>query len=104
MTQGGVLESTLTELQKQSEETFISSLEQLANQMLVKVETPPRDLSPTPAILHLLAILRDMLSTASMNEGREQDMVKVNKIQLHSQVLRNTIKIEHSRLVSDWRN
>lgn len=45
--------------------------------MLVKVETPPRDLSPTPAVSQLLALLRDMLSTASMNEGREKDMSKV---------------------------
>lgn len=46
--------------------------------MLVKVETPPRDLNPTSAITQLLSLLRDMLSTASMNEGREKDMGKVN--------------------------
>lgn len=77
MTQRGLLESTLNELQEKSEQTFLSSLQQQVNNMLVRVEAPPRDLSPTPAITHLLAVLRDMLSTASMNEGREWDMGKV---------------------------
>jgi hypothetical protein len=74
---GGVLEATLVELQERSEQTFLTSLQQQVNNMLVRVEAPPRDLSPTPAINHLLAILRDMLSTASMSEGRESDMGKV---------------------------
>lgn len=71
------MEATLTDIQEKSEETFLSCLQQQVNTMLVKVETPPRDLSPTPAITQLLALLRDMLSTASMNEGREKDMGKV---------------------------
>ncbi|KAJ3629513.1 hypothetical protein MTP99_013905 [Tenebrio molitor] len=74
---GGVLEATLVELQERSEQTFLTSLQQQVNNMLVRVEAPPRDLSPTPAINHLLAILRDMLSTASMSEGRESDMGKI---------------------------
>lgn len=77
VTQGGLLETTLTEIQDKSEQTFFVSLQQQVNTMLVKVETPPRDLTPTPAITQLLAVLRDMLSTASMNEGREKDMGKV---------------------------
>lgn len=71
------MEATLAEIQDKSEQTFLSALQQQVNNMLVKVETPPRDLSPTPAITQLLAVLRDMLSTASMNEGREKDMGKV---------------------------
>lgn len=74
------METTLAEIQDKSEQTFLSSLQQQVNNMLVKVETPPRDLSPTPAITQLLAVLRDMLSTASMNEGREKDMGKVISI------------------------
>lgn len=77
VTQGGLLETTLNEIQEKSEQTFLLALQQQVNNMLVRVETPPRDLSPTSAITHLLAILRDMLSTASMNEGRESDMGKV---------------------------
>lgn len=76
--QGGSLETILTEIQEKSEQAFIIALQQHVSSMLVRVETPPRDLSPTPAINQLLAVLRDMLSTASMNEGREVDMGKVN--------------------------
>ncbi|CAH0546527.1 unnamed protein product [Brassicogethes aeneus] len=74
---GGLLEETLEELQKKSESAFLTSLQQQVNNMLIKVEAPPRDLSPTPAINLLLSILRDMLSTASMSEGREVDMIKI---------------------------
>lgn len=74
---GGILEETLDQLQKQSETVFLTSLQQQVNSMLIKVEAPPRDLGPTPAITHLLSIMRDMLSTASMSEGREVDMIKI---------------------------
>lgn len=77
LVRGGQLEDTLAELLEKSEQVFLNSLTQQVNGLLVRVEAPPRDLSPTPAISHLLAILRDMLSTASMSEGRETDMVKI---------------------------
>lgn len=77
---GGALEIVLNELQERSENVFLISLQQKVNNMLVRVEAPPRDLSPTSAVNHLLAILRDMLSTASMSEGREHDMAKVISI------------------------
>lgn len=64
--------------------------------MLVRVEAPPRDLSPTYAVNHLLAILRDMLSTASMNEGREYDMNKVNvRLALEFYVISYSIFCNH---------
>lgn len=72
-----MLATTLSELQEKSEQTFLLALQQQVSSALVRVEMPPRDLSPTPAITHLLAVLRDMLSTASMSEGRETDMGKV---------------------------
>ncbi|KAK4876961.1 hypothetical protein RN001_009467 [Aquatica leii] len=77
VSKGGLLEVTLTELQEKSEQVFLLALQQQVSNALVRVETPPRDLSPTPAISHLLAVLRDMLSTASMSEGRETDMGKI---------------------------
>lgn len=86
-TEGGLLATTLTELQDKSEETFILSLQQQVNNALIRVETPPRDLSPTPAINHLLSVLRDMLSTANMSEGRETDMLKVFKFDMHTKYL-----------------
>ncbi|XP_050303106.1 conserved oligomeric Golgi complex subunit 6 [Anthonomus grandis grandis] len=73
----GQLEETLSDLLLKSEKSFLDSLKQQINSLLVRVESPPRDLSPTTAITHLLNILRDMLSTASMSEGREIDMVKI---------------------------
>ncbi|XP_044753342.1 conserved oligomeric Golgi complex subunit 6 [Coccinella septempunctata] len=74
---GGALEITLTELQNSSEKTFLSTLSQQISNMLIRIEAPQRDLSPTPAIIHILAILRDLLSTANMSEGRETDMMKI---------------------------
>ncbi|KAJ8937285.1 hypothetical protein NQ314_011965, partial [Rhamnusium bicolor] len=72
----GLFEQTLIELQNRCEQVFLVALQQQVNNMLIRVEAPPRDLSPTPAVNNLLAILRDMLSTASMSEGREVDMGK----------------------------
>lgn len=72
-----MLETTLLELQDKSEQTFYKSLNNQISNMLVRVEAPPRDLSPTSAINNLLALLRDILSTASMSEGRDFDMTKV---------------------------
>lgn len=63
------MEETLSLMLEKSEQVFISSLRQQIDGLLVRVEAPPRDLSPTSAISHLLAVLRDMLSTASMSEG-----------------------------------
>ncbi|KAK5642430.1 hypothetical protein RI129_008597 [Pyrocoelia pectoralis] len=77
VSEGGLLALTLSDLQEKSEQIFLLALQQQVANALVRVETPPRDLSPTPAISHLLAVLRDMLSTASMSEGRETDMGKI---------------------------
>lgn len=74
-----MLDETLKELQEHCERVFLVSLQDQVNSKLVRVEAPPRDLSPTSAISSLLLILRDMLSTANMSEGREFDMGKVNK-------------------------
>ncbi|KAL3283844.1 hypothetical protein HHI36_018014 [Cryptolaemus montrouzieri] len=73
----GALESILTELQNHSEQAFLTALSKQINNMLIRIEAPQRDLSPTPAITHILAILRDLLSTANMSEGREVDMMKI---------------------------
>lgn len=67
------------ELQEKSEYAFFKALESQVSNMLVRVEAPPKDLTPTSSINSLLLILRDMLSTASMSEGRESDMVKARK-------------------------
>lgn len=77
MCKRGLLETTLLELRDKSEQTFYQCLDNQISNMLVRVEAPPRDLSPTSAINNLLALLRDILSTASMSEGRDSDMIQV---------------------------
>ncbi|XP_018574579.1 conserved oligomeric Golgi complex subunit 6 isoform X2 [Anoplophora glabripennis] len=72
----GSLEKTLLDLQNLCEQVFFTTLQQEVNNALIKVETPLRDLSPTPVVNNLLALLRDLLSTANMSEGRENDMKK----------------------------
>ncbi|KAF5303346.1 hypothetical protein FQR65_LT08259 [Abscondita terminalis] len=96
VSEGGLLDITLTELQEKSEEVFLLALKQQVSNALVRVETPPRDLSPTPAISHLLAVLRDMLSTASMSEGRETDMGKI--VQCILEPLLRAVNEQASRL------
>ncbi|KAG5883934.1 hypothetical protein JTB14_003756 [Gonioctena quinquepunctata] len=75
----GLVEDTLIDLQEKCEKAFFSTLQQMVDKKLVRVEAPPRDLSPTLAITNLLATLRDMLSTSNMSEGREEDMVKITQ-------------------------
>lgn len=74
----GVLDEALSALVDNAEKTFLTSLQSQVNNKLIRVEAPPRDLSPTSGITSLLALLKDMLSTANMSEGRESDMGKVN--------------------------
>ncbi|KAJ8912949.1 hypothetical protein NQ315_000004 [Exocentrus adspersus] len=75
----GSLENTLVNLQNMGEQVFFTTLQQEINNMFIKIESPVRDLVPTPAIHNLLALLRDMLSTANMNDGREIDMKKITQ-------------------------
>ncbi|CAG9862080.1 unnamed protein product [Phyllotreta striolata] len=73
----GLIQETLQQLQDNSEKAFLTTLQTQVDSKLVRVEAPPRDLSPTSAVTNLLAVLRDILSTANMSEGRETDMVKI---------------------------
>lgn len=75
---GSNLEATLLELQKCSEKAFLSALQiQVKQQLLERVEAPPADLSPSPGIPHLLSLLRDLLSLASIAEGKQEDISKI---------------------------
>lgn len=65
---------------------FLAVLQHQVNSALIRVEAPPRDLSPTSAINQLLSVMRDMLSTASLSEGRETDMGKVCNFSLQKTV------------------
>lgn len=95
---GGLLEITMIELKEKSEQAFLIALQHQVTSALVRVETPPRDLGPTSAITNLLSILRDMLSTASMSEGRETDMEKI--VQCVVEPLLRAVNEQASRLPS----
>lgn len=77
---GSSLAITLTELYSNSEKAFLSTLQvQVKQQLLERVEAPPADLSPSPGISLLLALLRDIVSIASVAEGRQDDITKVGE-------------------------
>ncbi|XP_054276393.1 conserved oligomeric Golgi complex subunit 6-like [Macrosteles quadrilineatus] len=75
---GSSLEATLSELHSNSEKAFLSTLQsQVKQQLLEKVDAPPPDLSPSPGIPPLLTLLKEIISIASVAEGRQDDINKV---------------------------
>lgn len=76
-----LLESTLKELQDQARQAFLSALQiQVKTELSDGVETPPADLVPAPGVTRLLAVLREVLSVASMAETRQKDLTEVRAI------------------------
>lgn len=82
--QGGNLEQCLTELQKSSEEIYLNSLSNQVRNILQKnaisgtnLEPPQRDLVPPGSVSSLLTLLKDILSVATMVDGRESDITKI---------------------------
>lgn len=82
--QGGTLEQCLIELQKSSEEIYLSSLATQVKQILqrpsgsaVSLEPPQRDLIPPSSLGRLLNILKEILSVATMVDGRQSDITKI---------------------------
>ncbi|XP_054290392.1 conserved oligomeric Golgi complex subunit 6-like [Macrosteles quadrilineatus] len=75
---GSSLDATLSELHSNSEKAFLSTLQsQVKQQLLEKVDAPPPDLSPSPGIPPLLTLLKEIISIASVAEGRQDDINKV---------------------------
>lgn len=75
---GGLLQSTLQELQELSEQTFLLALQsQVKQQLSERIDTPPSDLSPSPSVSQLLNLLREVLSVGSIAERRQQDLTKI---------------------------
>uniref|UniRef100_A0A1A9X3N5 Conserved oligomeric Golgi complex subunit 6 n=1 Tax=Glossina brevipalpis TaxID=37001 RepID=A0A1A9X3N5_9MUSC len=82
--QGGSLEQCLIDLQKSSEEIYISSLTAKVRQILQRpiatagvLEPPQRDLSPPSSVGRLLTLLKEILSVATMVDGRQSDIIKI---------------------------
>lgn len=81
---GGALEQCLTELQKSSEEIYLSSLAQQVRTVLqrpsgtsIGLEPPQRDLLPPTSVGRLLNMLKEILSVATMVDGRQSDITKI---------------------------
>nr|CAD7429195.1 unnamed protein product [Timema monikensis] len=72
-----LLESTLIDLEKLCYQTFLLTLEnQVKRELSEKVEAPPSDLSPSPRVSQLINLLKEVLAVATMNQGRQHDIVQ----------------------------
>uniref|UniRef100_A0A1I8NN97 Conserved oligomeric Golgi complex subunit 6 n=1 Tax=Stomoxys calcitrans TaxID=35570 RepID=A0A1I8NN97_STOCA len=79
---GGTLEQCLTDLQKSSEEIYLNSLASQVKHILQRpagsaVEPPQRDLVPPASLGRLLNLLKEILSVATMVDGRQSDITKI---------------------------
>ncbi|XP_061400539.1 conserved oligomeric Golgi complex subunit 6 [Musca vetustissima] len=80
--QGGSLEQCLTDLQKSSEEIYLNALAAQVKHILQKpagsaAEPPQRDLVPPASLGRLLNLLKEILSVATMVDGRQSDITKI---------------------------
>ncbi|XP_047114624.1 conserved oligomeric Golgi complex subunit 6 [Schistocerca piceifrons] len=74
------LEGTLKELQEQSQQVFLRTLQNnIQSHVREGVESPPSDLTPSPGVKQILGLLKEVLSVASVTETeeRQQDMAKI---------------------------
>ncbi|XP_030383226.1 conserved oligomeric Golgi complex subunit 6 [Scaptodrosophila lebanonensis] len=82
--QGGSLEQFLIDLQKTSEDIYLEALATQVRSVLQRpsgtsmaLQPPQRDLVPPPSVGHLLNILKEILSVATMVDGRQADITKI---------------------------
>lgn len=83
---GGQLEECIANLQRFSEDTYLSALSAQVKVMLQGhpgslggLEPPQTNLIPPQNVARLLSILKEILSVASMVESRQIDITKVQK-------------------------
>uniref|UniRef100_A0A1B0DFS2 Conserved oligomeric Golgi complex subunit 6 n=1 Tax=Phlebotomus papatasi TaxID=29031 RepID=A0A1B0DFS2_PHLPP len=79
---GGNLEQCLANMQHNSEQAYLGSLMQQVKNLLVgpmgtTIEPPQSDLAPPKSVSILLGIMKEILSVASMVEGRQSDIKKI---------------------------
>lgn len=74
----GQLEQCLTEVQKVSETFYLNSLTQQVRDILShNYDLQQADLAPPSSVKKLLTMLKELLSVATMVEGRQQDVQKI---------------------------
>ncbi|CAK9829286.1 Conserved oligomeric Golgi complex subunit 6 [Anthophora retusa] len=72
------LDSTLADLLMLSEKSFLSRLQRETRLALGdRAEPPGNDLLPAPSVSRLLSLLNEILSVASIADGREKDMLQI---------------------------
>ncbi|CAK9802861.1 Conserved oligomeric Golgi complex subunit 6 [Anthophora plagiata] len=72
------LDSTLADLLILSEKSFLSRLQRETRIALGdRAEPPGNDLLPAPSVSRLLSLLNEILSVASIADGREKDMLQI---------------------------
>lgn len=81
---GGTLEQCISDLQKFSEQVYLNSLSSQVKAILQRpashvmgLEPPQRDLIPPSSVGRLLNILKEILSVATMVDGRQSDITKI---------------------------
>ncbi|KAH8370247.1 hypothetical protein KR093_002756 [Drosophila rubida] len=82
--QGGTLEQCLIDLQQSSEQIYLNALAAQVRSVLQRpagtslaLEPPQRDLVPPASVARLLNILKEILSVATMVDGRQADITKI---------------------------
>ncbi|KAH8396981.1 hypothetical protein KR215_007200 [Drosophila sulfurigaster] len=82
--QGGTLEQCLIDLQLSSEQIYLNALAAQVRSVLQRpagtslaLEPPQRDLVPPASVARLLNILKEILSVATMVDGRQADITKI---------------------------
>ncbi|XP_012285041.1 conserved oligomeric Golgi complex subunit 6 [Orussus abietinus] len=75
---GSILDITLGDLLDLSEKSFYMKLQSEIRSAIGEHSEPPNtDLNPATSVYNLLCILEEVLSVASIAEGRENDMVQI---------------------------
>lgn len=83
---GGQLEECISDVQKYSEDTYLSALSVQVETFLqglpgshMGLEPPQTNLVPPQNVARLLSVLKEILSVASMVESRRTDIIKVDQ-------------------------
>lgn len=97
MVKSGQLETTLSEVQKISEQFYLNSLTQNVRDILnTQQDLKQSDmLVAPPAVKRLMNMLKELLNVANMVEGRQQDIQKIVGVVIDPLLLTVTEQVTH---------